>query len=119
VRQERLGHFRGTANTEQRRSMGLGEFNPISSLADGTAIEYVVGGSGQDYIDLQNSTDKSTTSTSTDNIDKSNNVGPINLWLHSLFSEVDMKLNDTLITSSNNTYLEHLSATDPQRKDLK
>ena len=31
-------------------------------------------------------------------------VGPVNLFLHSLFSEVDISLNDTQITSSNNTY---------------
>ena len=31
-------------------------------------------------------------------------VGPVNLLLHSLFSEVDVKLNDVLITSTNNTY---------------
>ena len=31
-------------------------------------------------------------------------VRPVNLFLHSLFSEVDISLNDTQITSSNNTY---------------
>ena len=31
-------------------------------------------------------------------------MGPINLLLHSLFTEVDFKLNDTLISSTNNTY---------------
>ena len=31
-------------------------------------------------------------------------VGPVNLFLHSLFSEVDITLNDTLVTASNNTY---------------
>ena len=31
-------------------------------------------------------------------------VGPVNLFLHSLFSQVDISLNGTLITSSTNTY---------------
>ena len=31
-------------------------------------------------------------------------VGPVNLFLHSLFSQVDVQLNDTLVTSSANTY---------------
>jgi len=37
-------------------------------------------------------------------IDAGDHVGPINLLLHSLFSEIDITLNDTLVTSSNNTY---------------
>ena len=31
-------------------------------------------------------------------------VAPVNNWLHSLFSKVDMYLNDTLVTPSSNTY---------------
>ena len=31
-------------------------------------------------------------------------IGPVNLWLHSLFSQVDLSLNDRLVTSSTNTY---------------
>ena len=30
-------------------------------------------------------------------------VGPVNLFLHSLFSQVDISLNGTLVTSSTNT----------------
>jgi hypothetical protein len=38
------------------------------------------------------------------NVDANSQVGPVNLLLHSMFSEVDVKLNDVLITSTNNTY---------------
>ena len=31
-------------------------------------------------------------------------VGPVNLFLHTLFSDVDVSLNETSVTSSNNTY---------------
>ena len=31
-------------------------------------------------------------------------VAPVNTWLHSLFSQVDVYLNDTLATPSSNTY---------------
>lgn len=31
-------------------------------------------------------------------------VGPVNLWLHSLFSQVDMSLNEKLVSPSTNTY---------------
>ena len=31
-------------------------------------------------------------------------VAPVNNWLHSIFSQVDVYLNDTLVTPSSNTY---------------
>ena len=83
------------------------EYNPIASIADGTPIEFSITGGGQDYIDLSNTElyvkvkvlrADNTPITATDP------VGPINLLLHSLFSEVDISLNDTVVTSSNNTY---------------
>ena len=37
-------------------------------------------------------------------IDGTNHVGPVNLLMQSLFSEVDFKLNDALISSTNTTY---------------
>jgi len=88
-------------------SGGVIEYNPISSLADGTPIEFIIGGSGQDYLDLSNTqllVRAKITRVDGTNIANTHNVGPTNLWLHSLFSEVDMKLNDTLVTSTNNTY---------------
>ena len=83
------------------------EYNPISGLADGVPIEFVVGGSGQDYIDLINTqlyVRAEITQGNGQAIDNTHHVAPINLLLHSLFSEVDVKLNDTLISSTNNTY---------------
>ena len=32
-------------------------------------------------------------------------VGPVNLWLHFLFSQVNVSLNERLVTPSLNTYL--------------
>ena len=83
------------------------EYNPIASIADGTLIKFSITGGGQDYIDLSNTElyvklkvlrADNTPITDTDQ------VGPINLLLHLLFSEVDISLNDTVVTSSNNTY---------------
>ena len=34
-------------------------------------------------------------------------VGPVNNWLYSLFSQVDVYLNGTLVTPSTNTYAYH------------
>jgi len=83
------------------------EYNPISSISAGTPIEFVVSGSGQDYIDLSNSQIYVRAEITRGNgtaIDNTQHVGPVNLFLHSLFSEIDIKLNDTLVTSTNNTY---------------
>lgn len=88
-------------------SGGWVEYNPISSIADGTPIEFVVGGSGQDYLDLANTqlyVRAQIVQGNNADIDNNNHVGPVNLWMHSLFSEIDMKLNDTLVSSTNNTY---------------
>src|SRR3989442_72411 len=41
-------------------------------------------------------------------IGNTTHVAPCNLFLHSLFSEIDVKLNGTLITSSNNTTISRL-----------
>lgn len=83
------------------------EYNPISAIAHGLPIEFNVLGSGQDYVDLANTqlyvTVKITRGTDAD-IDNTDAVAPVNLTLHSLFSEVELKVNDTLISSTNNTY---------------
>ena len=39
-----------------------------------------------------------------DDLDLADPVGPVNNWLHSLFSQVDVYLNGTLVTPSTNTY---------------
>ena len=49
-------------------------------------------------------------------------VGPVNLWLHSLFSQVDASLNDRLVIPSMNTcpyraYLETLLSYGPAAKE--
>ncbi len=101
------------------------EYNPISSITDGAPIEFVVGGSGQDYIDLANTQIYVRAQILRGNnavIDDTLHVGPVNLLLHSLFSEVDMKLNDTLVSSTNNTYayrayLESLLSLGPATKE--
>ena len=88
-------------------SGGWVEYNPISSIADGTAIEFSVGGSGQDYIDLANTQLYVRAQLMKNNntpIDNTDHVAPTNLFLHSLFSEIDLKLNDTLVSSNNSTY---------------
>lgn len=83
------------------------EYNPISTISDGIPIEFIVSGSGNDYIDLANTQLYVTAQILNDdntNIANDASVAPVNLFLQSLFSEIDIKINDTLITSTNNTY---------------
>ena len=83
------------------------EYHPISSLADGAPIEFEVGSSGDDYIDFANSylyVRAKITKGDGSNLADTAKVGPVNNFLHSLFSQVDVSLNGTLITNSTNTY---------------
>ena len=83
------------------------EHQPITSLDSGGPIEFVVPGAGDAYIDLANTyllvRAKVVRGVGTDIADDTP-VAPVNNWLHSLFSQVDVYLNDTLVTPSSNTY---------------
>ena len=72
------------------------EYNPIASIADGTPIEFSITGGGQDYIDLSNTqlyVKVKVLRADNTPITAMDPVGPpINLLLHSLFSEVDISL---------------------------
>src|SRR6185436_18084716 len=73
------------------------EYHPLSALAHGLPIEFNVLGGGQDYIDLA-STQLYVAARiirgAGGNIDDTDVVAPINLTLHSLFSDVDVKISD-------------------------
>lgn len=82
------------------------EFGPLSSIDDGT-IEFKISGSESEYLDLVNTyifIKVKVLTAAGANIPGEAEVAPINLLLHSLFSQVDMMLGDTLVTSSTNTY---------------
>src|ERR1043165_158932 len=89
-------------------SSSYGEFCPLASLADNNApLDFTVNGSGQEYVDLANTqiyvrvqiTKRHGTA-----IDANSHVAPTNLLQHSMFSEVDLKLNDVIASSCNGTY---------------
>ena len=92
------------------------EHRPLTSLSDSAPIEFVITGSGEEYVDLSETYLQVTArvlkhdgaNLVTKNADGTNGndiaVGPVNNWLHSLFSQVDVSLNGRLITSSTNTY---------------
>ena len=76
-------------------------------MSDGSPIEFDVSGTGDDYVDFANTmlyVKAKVTQSNGNNLATDTDVGPVNLFLHSLFSQVDISLNGTLITSSTNTY---------------
>ena len=83
------------------------EHQPLTSLDSGGPIEFVIPGTGDAYLDLANTylliRAKVVRGVGTD-LAADTPVAPVNNWLHSLFSQVDVYLNDTLVTPSSNTY---------------
>lgn len=88
---------------------------PISSLTDASPIEFLIPGSGEEYIDLAHTTlhivarviaDQipSSTTTTTNATPEEPNIAPVNNWLHSIFSQVDIFLNQKCITPPSNNY---------------
>ncbi len=84
------------------------ECRPNSSIEGQDVYEFDISGAGEDYADLSNSflfvefqVLKPAGGNLTEGTDK---VGIINNALHSLFSQVDCWLNETLITRNSNLY---------------
>lgn len=68
-------------------------YKPISSLADDGPLEFQVPGAGDDYMDLSHTLihlkAKIMTQDNT-KLPESTVVAPVNNWLHSLFSQLDI-----------------------------
>lgn len=86
-------------------------YKPVASLEKSSQFEFVIGGSGEELIDLAHTelhllakvTKSDGTNLSTGD-EKSNVTAPVNNWIHSLFSQVEVTLNGKLISSQSNTY---------------
>jgi len=80
------------------------EYHPISSLANRTPIDFDIPGSGKQYIDTNNIQlyvcAKIVRPAVGNNLLEDSTVALVNLLLHSLFSQVDVSLNGTLISNS-------------------
>lgn len=83
------------------------EIHPLASISQGTPIEFAISGNSEEYLDLFNTflhVRAKVTLADGSNLPADVEVTPVNYFLHSLFSQVDVSLNDTLITPSENTY---------------
>ena len=96
------------------------EHRPVDQISEGSAIEFVISGNGNTYIDLRRThlyvrakivnpdgsklSDSPAPPGEEGTVVDEAKVGPINLWLHSLFSQVDVYFQQKLVTSSNSLY---------------
>jgi len=82
------------------------EYQPLSILGN-APIKFDVTGTGKDYLDMSNVMlyvrARVTTNADAD-IGADSTAAAVKLLLHSMFTQVDVSLNATLISSSTNTY---------------
>ena len=94
-------------NGDMERGVFVNHF-PIATLARGAPIEFSVPASPEDYLDLGRTTLQLTLAVRRRNgnaaLRADQEVVPVQLLLHSLFQQVDVKLNDRVVTPSLNTY---------------
>ena len=100
------------------------ECHPLSSITDSRPIEFDVSSNGQKYLDFANTQlliKATITRGNMDDITEADHVGGVNLFLHSLFQQVDVSLNDVQVNQSAGTYayrayIESLLSYGPQAK---
>jgi len=83
------------------------EHMPTTSLTDSGPIKFSVSGDSNYYLDLNSSyilMEVKITKDNGNNIDDIANVGPVNLLGHSLFQQIDVSLNDVVISNASNLY---------------
>ena len=101
-------------------SMNFIDYRPISQITDNQApIDFEMSGNGMDYVDLSRTRlyvkvkivkadgsdiDDIPDDSTTPPTPAPDNVGPVNFFLHSMFGQIDVHLNDKLMSSGINTY---------------
>lgn len=82
-------------------------YRPLSVLSGSAPIEFVIPSSGDEYIDLAHTTLRIVAKLIIDEkmgADKVAEVAPANNWLHTMFSQIDVYLNQKCITPPSNNY---------------
>ena len=82
------------------------EYHPVSNITDSGPIEFNIAGTGEEYVDLSQTmlhVLAKVVNPEGSNLADDAQVGPVNLFLPSLFSQIDVKLNETLVSQPSNT----------------
>ena len=86
------------------------QYKPLLSLSTKSPIEFTVPGTSEDHLDLAHTMLKlqvllyNSTEITVANKENIAAIGTVNNFLHSLFSQVDVYLNQTLVSPPNNNY---------------
>lgn len=83
------------------------DYKPVTSLTDDSPIEFVIPGQGGEFIDLTHTLLQLQVSIRTEKdelITDDTLVVPVNNFMHSLFSQVDVFFNQKLVSPPNNLY---------------
>ena len=86
------------------REFALGSYKPVSSLSDEAPIDFVVPGHGDEYIDLAHTMLSIKVKILPVSDAHTEEVGPVNNFMHSLFSQIDINFNQKPISPPNNAY---------------
>ena len=88
-------------------------YKPIASLSDDCAIEFNIPGNAEEYLDLAHTmlslkvtikSNKDYSEATAATLLQIKNVGPVNNFLHSLFSQVEVSFNQKIVTPPCNGY---------------
>jgi len=83
------------------------DYHQVSMLAEGSPIEFEIPGAGEEYLDLCNCmlyVRLKVVKPNDNNLANDEKVGPVNTFLHSLFSQVEISLNGMPVTTASDTY---------------
>ena len=86
------------------------QYKPISSLGSDSPIEFTIPGNGEEYLDLAHTLFSVKVTIATSSVlteaqtTSAESVGPVNNFMHSLFSQVDVSFNHQSVSSQNNAY---------------
>ena len=83
------------------------DFHPTSPLRHGSPVEFTISGSGPQYIDMKNTKlhlKLRILKADGSGLDIDNSVGPVNQILHSLWSHIDVYLQQQLVTATTSNY---------------
>ena len=83
------------------------DVDPVSSIGASDTIEFLCAANSDVYTDLANSyihLKANITNADGSNLAGTAQVGPVNLWMHALFIQVEVYLSNKLVTPSSTSY---------------
>lgn len=106
--------FRQTKTNQEISKVKWVDFRPTGSITHGSPIEFYISGTGDDYMDLKRTRlylKIQVANSDGSHLGIDDRVGPINLMLHSMFSQVDVSLQNIQVgngVGSNYSYKAYL-----------